>query len=83
MKYSKPMSQKILAMASAALLCGSMGWAQASAGAPGAAGQAPGSANTTPMDAQMNGPSNGMVNGGQASPADKMFVRKGIAGWNG
>jgi putative membrane protein len=67
MNHPLPYSRKMVAIAGAILLCGSMGLAQAG----GPAGHMPGQ----DMDSQMNGPA-----AGQASPADKMFVSKAMQG---
>ena len=81
MNQSTTFTKRMLVMATSALLCGTMGWAQAGQGAPGAAGQTPGTPNTQqPMDAQMNSQTNGMANSGQASSTDKMFVKKALQG---
>lgn len=63
--------KRAVALASAMLLCGSMGLAQMSRN-PGAGG--PGQNPT--MDPQMNG----MQTTGEPSPLDKMFVRKAMQG---
>jgi putative membrane protein len=73
---NRPMiyAKKMVAVAGAILLCGSMGLAQMSnPGAPPA--QTPGAPGGSSMD-QMNG----MQTPGQPSPIDKMFVRKAMQG---
>jgi putative membrane protein len=71
MKIPPIYGKRTLALASAMLLCGSMSLAQMQRN-PGAEG--PGQNPTT--DPQMNG----MQAAGQASPMDKMFVRKAMQG---
>jgi putative membrane protein len=66
--------KRTLALASAMLLCGSMGLAQASQGPGGPASQNPGHNPTT--DSQTNG----MQAAGQTSAVDKMFVSKAMQG---
>jgi putative membrane protein len=75
MNHPQNCGKKVVAVAGAILLCGSMGWAQMSQQPNGPAGQTPGQ-NDPSRDSQTNG-----MNGpGQASPMDQMFVRKALQG---
>jgi len=77
MNDSKIYGKKIVAVASAILLCGGMGMAQMNQPSTGPAGQTPGQnnpANNPTMDSQMN------ATAGQPSPMDKMFVSKALQG---
>jgi putative membrane protein len=75
MNHPQICGKKVVAVAGAILLCGSMGWAQMNQQPNGAAGQTPGqeTPGTNPQMNGMNGP-------GQASPIDQMFVRKALQG---
>ncbi len=65
--------KKAVVLASAVLLSGSLVWAQRNmSGAP--AGQ------TAGQNPNMNAQMNGMQNNGQASPADRMFVKNALQG---
>ena len=75
MNHPQICGKKVVAVAGAFLLCGSMGWAQMSQQPNGAAGQTPGQNNPS-RDSQMNG----MPGQVQASPMDQMFVRKALQG---
>ncbi len=79
MNFLKPCGMKMAALASTALLCGSMGLAQMQQSAPGAAGGAPGQGQgpgqTPSMDPQVSG-----MQPGQPSPTDRMFVSRAMQG---
>jgi putative membrane protein len=79
MNFSQNCSKKMVALAGAVLLCGSLGLAQASPQAgqqpSGAAGQTPGQSNPA-MNSQMNA----MTAPGQNTAGDKMFVKKALQG---
>jgi putative membrane protein len=79
MNYPQISGKKMVAVACAMLLAGSMGLAQMGQQPSGAAGQTPGQTsgqNNPAMDSQMNS----MNASGQASPLDKMFVSKALQG---
>ena len=73
MNFSTIYGKRIVALAGAMLLCGSMGLAQMR-DSPSPTGQAPGQNPST--DPQMNG----MQAAGQPSPVDRMFVSKAMQG---
>jgi putative membrane protein len=78
MNLSTTCGKRMVVLAGAMLLCGSMGFAQMrdSAGPPGqGAGQTPGQNPST--DPQMNGM---QTAAGQPSPVDRMFVGKAMQG---
>ena len=75
MNFSQNCGKKMVAAASAVLLCGSMGLAQAGQQPSSPAGQTPGQ-NNPAMDSQMNA----MNMPGQPSAMDKMFVKKALQG---
>jgi putative membrane protein len=78
MNFSQNCGKKMVAVAGAVLLCGSMGLAQAGQQPSGSAGQTPGQnspANNPAMDSQMNA----MTAPGQ-NGMDKMFVKKALQG---
>jgi putative membrane protein len=78
MNFSTIYGKRIVVLAGAMLLCGSMGFAQMrdSAGPPGQGpGQTPGQNPST--DPQMNGM---QTAAGQPSPVDRMFVSKAMQG---
>jgi putative membrane protein len=74
---NKPINfnKKTMALASAALLCGSMGLAQMH-NTPSPSSQTPGQGQNPGMNPQMNG----MQMQGEASTMDKMFVKKAMQG---
>jgi putative membrane protein len=75
MNHPQICGKKVVAVAGAILLSGSMGWAQMAQQPNGPAGQTPGQ-DTPGMNSQMNG-----MNGpGHTSPMDQMFVRKALQG---
>jgi putative membrane protein len=73
MNFSTIYGKRIVALAGAMLLCGSMGFAQMR-DSPSPTGQTPGQNPST--DPQMNG----MQAAGQPSPVDRMFVSKAMQG---
>jgi len=73
MTFSTIYGKRTIALASAMLLCGSMGVAQMR-GSAGSTGQAPGQTPST--DPQMNG----VQTAGQPSSMDRMFVTKAMQG---
>jgi putative membrane protein len=76
MRFPQNCGKKMVTAASTALLCGSMGLAQAGQQPSGPAGaQTPGQTNPA-MDSQMNG----MNAPGQNTAMDKMFVKKALQG---
>src|ERR1700739_13500 len=75
MSYPQIPCRKMVAMACAFLLCGSMGLAQVNQQPNSPVGQTPGQNNPA-----LNSEMNGMNATGQASPLDKMFVRKALQG---
>jgi putative membrane protein len=75
MDYPDNFVKKMVAVAGAILLSGSLGLAQAGQQPSSQAGQTPGQHNPA-MDSQMNS----MNQPGQPSPMDKMFVRKALQG---
>src|SRR5580693_4028005 len=76
MHFPPIFGKKTVAVAGAALLCGSMGMAQMTQPSTGAAGgQQPGAANPS-MNPQMNG----MQTNGQSSPMDALFVKNALQG---
>jgi putative membrane protein len=79
MNFTHNYGKKMVAAAGAALLCGSMGLAQAGQQPSSPAGQTPGQnspANNPAMDSQMNA----MTAPGQNAAMDKMFVKKALQG---
>jgi putative membrane protein len=75
MNDSQNRGKKMLAVAGAVLLCGSIGLAQMGQQPNSPAGQPPGQ-NNPAMDSQINS----MNAPGQPSPLDKMFVSKALQG---
>src|SRR5271154_3917818 len=75
MSYPQISVKKLVAVSGAMLLGGSMGLAQMAQQPRAQAGQTPGQNNPS-MDSQMNS----LNTPGQASPMDKMFVRKALQG---
>jgi putative membrane protein len=75
MSYPNNCGTKMVAVAGAILLSGSLGWAQAGQQPSSPAGQSPGQ-NNPAMNSQLNS----MNQPGQPSASDKMFVRKALQG---
>ncbi len=75
MNFPKNFGKKMVAVAGALLLCGSVGLAQAGQQPSSSAGQTPGQ-NNPAMDQQMNG----MNAAGQNTAMDKLFVRNALQG---
>lgn len=80
MHFPPIFGKKTVAVAGAALLCGSMGMAQMTQPSTGAAGgQQPGAANPS-ANPSMNPQMNGMQTNGQSSPMDALFVKNALQG---
>jgi putative membrane protein len=80
MHFPPIFGKKTVALAGAALLCGSMGMAQMTQPSTGAAGgQQPGAANPS-ANPSMNPQMNGMQTNGQSSPMDALFVKNALQG---
>jgi putative membrane protein len=79
MNHPRIHGKTIVALAGAMLLCGSMSFAQAPRGSSGQSSQAPGQTppgQTPSLDPQLNG----AQSSGQASPQDRLFVSRALAG---
>jgi putative membrane protein len=80
MNFPPICSKKTLAVASAVLLCGSIGMAQVPQPSTGPAGsQQPGATNPA-TNPSMNPQMNNMQTNGEASPTDRLFVKNALQG---